>query len=170
MSAIFSPCRTWRYVLERRWVEIQVSASSTLVPRTVLFIGLNPSTADETADDPTIRRCVGFAKRWGFGRLVVCNLFAYRATDPKELRRLTSAIEAIGLENDRHIEDEACEADLVVAAWGSNGDLHRRGEEVLDHLFWLDVPLAVLGWTKGDPPQPRHPLYLRGDTEPVPVP
>ena len=78
--AVFSPCRTYRYALSRVWAADKPYA---------LFIGLNPSTADETLDDPTIRRCIDFAKRWGYGGLVMANLFAYRATEPSEMKAAT---------------------------------------------------------------------------------
>ena len=86
--AVFSPCRTYRYALSRVWAADKPYA---------LFIGLNPSTADETLDDPTIRRCIDFAKRWGYGGLVMANLFAYRATNPSEMK---AATDPVGVAND----------------------------------------------------------------------
>lgn len=156
MTAVFSPCRTWRYVLTRSW---QPPLDE---PMSVLFVLLNPSTADETDDDPTVRRCIGFARSWGYSDLTICNLFAYRATNPRTLRDLSCAV-AVGPENDAHLEREARRHELVVAAWGVNGRLHARGEEMLFRLAKLAVPLAVIRWTQGrfpDPPAPAHPLYL----------
>ncbi len=122
--AIFSPCRRYRYLLMRR--------VSFLAETTCLFIMLNPSTADETQDDPTIRRCMGFARRWGFGVLVVANIFAWRATDPQELHDLgfphasTTTITAVGPENDLFICTAAVEADKIICAWGNHGLLYDR--------------------------------------------
>jgi hypothetical protein len=112
---------------------------------------LNPSTADETEDDPTIRRCVGFAKEWGYGSITVANLFALRATDPDELR---GHRDPVGEKNDHYLRHVCDFSDKVVAAWGANGDLHGRGREVAE---MLDVDLYALDTTKDG--QPVHPLY-----------
>lgn len=162
--ARFSPCRTWRYTLDRYTEHEPARAmfEPERRPRTVAFIGLNPSTADETKDDPTIRRCVGFATRWQFERLVMLNVFAYRSTDP---RRLADVDDPIGPENDHWIAVEAAAADRVVCAWGAWGKGHHGdGHDVADCLEGINVPLYVLGFTKQG--HPRHPLYVRGDTEP----
>lgn len=147
-SAVFSPCRQYRYKLERVWN-----------PRrpTVAFIALNPSTADESIDDPTIRRCMSFAGVWGFGGLVMLNLFAFRATDPTELCRRS---EIIGDENDFHIKQAAGAVVKVIAAWGNQGSLMRRDQDVRAMVR----PLYHLGLTKQG--QPKHPLYLRRATQP----
>jgi hypothetical protein len=84
----------------------------------VMFIGLNPSTADETRDDPTIRRCIGFAQDWGYGAVCMTNLFAYRARDPLVMK---SAVDTIGPENDQWLAFCAKEASMIVAAWGVDG-------------------------------------------------
>lgn len=141
-SAAFSRCRTYRYTLERRWD-----------PRrpVVMFVGLNPSTADETHDDPTVRRCLGFARRWRFAALLMTNLFALRSTDPRALRE---AEDPIGPRNDEHLRRCRARAALVVAAWGARGGLGRRDERVL-----VTLPEAhCLGATRGG--RHRHPLYL----------
>lgn len=155
-AAVFSPCATYRYVLRRRFL----TGSGT-----VNFIMLNPSTADETADDPTIRRCISFAQRWGYADLVVTNLFAYRATDPSELAALTTE-RVEGYENNYHLIREARAARLVVSAWGVHGTKGNRDR----YVRWLledlhSLRLHHLGLTKGG--HPRHPLYLRADTEPT---
>ena len=153
MGAIFSEDRRHRYTLERTFRERG---------NTVLFVCLNPSTADEVRDDPTIRRCAGYAQRWGFSRLVVCNLFALRSTDP---RALYEHSDPIGPANDHHLLDEAGRADRIVAAWGAHGGYKQRGETVLRMLLELEREVHMLGQTKDG--QPRHPLYLRADTEPL---
>lgn len=127
---------------------------------TVNFIMLNPSTADAENDDPTIRRCMRFARRWGFDRLDVTNLYAYRSTEPYALRRLTALV-AVGEDNDGHLLRVAEDAALVVAAWGVLGGLWGRAAPVKALLGHL--PAYCLGQTKaGDP---RHPLYLPNDVQ-----
>ena len=146
--AVLSPCGKYRYRLGRMWGRV--------IDPTVLFVMLNPSTADGTQDDPTIRRCVGFAKTWGFGHLLVGNMFAYRSTDPKALRALT-VDEATGPENDAHLEHMASIAHKIVCAWGAPGGTRFPAplRKHADKLFCLGM--TKLGF-------PRHPLRLRGDT------
>jgi hypothetical protein len=120
-----------------------------------VFVGLNPSTADEQADDPTVRRCVGFARRWNFGGLILVNLFAYRSTDPAGLLAVD---DPIGPANDKHILASARTAERVVLAWGIRGRLLDRDRHVLSLL-----PGAYcLGVTKDG--HPKYPLYLAGNT------
>lgn len=148
-GATFSPCRTYRYRLWRTWDEDGA---------TLAVIGLNPSTADETTDDPTIRRCLGFARAWGYGSLLMVNLFAYRSTDPQGL--LTVA-DPIGPENDDHLTRAAW--GNVLAAWGAHPLARERAENVLRMLNWRDV--ECLGVTKSG--APKHPLYIAASTQPV---
>jgi hypothetical protein len=143
----FSRCRAYRYTLWREWIGGEGY---------VMFIGLNPSTADEIQDDPTIRRCVGFAKGWGFSALCMTNLFAFRATDPKVMMQ---ADDPIGKDNDAHLLGIYNGASLVVAAWGVGGGYLGRDREVYDTLGAMDC----LGFTKDG--HPRHPLYVRADIE-----
>jgi len=149
-GAVFSPCRTWRYLLWRTWDRDKP---------TCLFIGLNPSTATETIDDPTIKRCINFCKSWGFGTYLMCNLYGIRSTDPLGIKR---AIEPVGLDNDTHISAAAHRADLVVAAWGAGHWQHGRVAKVLSLIRY---PHCV-GVTKNG--SPRHPLYVLGSQTPVP--
>src|SRR5688572_11312536 len=123
---------------------------------------LNPSTADAVRDDPTIRRCIGFARTWGYRRLVVTNIFALRATLPAALR---GAADPVGPGNDRFILRAAREADRVVCAWGVHGALGNREEEVLALLRGL--AMEHLGLTRGG--HPRHPLYLPAQSQPRPL-
>ncbi len=122
-SAVLSPCRTWRYSLTRTVTD----RADLGGPRSVTFVGLNPSTADETVDDPTIRRCVGFARRFGYGSLAVANLFSLRATNPRALYTHT---DPVGPETDATIRALVHGAGVVVAAWGAHGALHDRGAAV----------------------------------------
>jgi len=126
-----------------------------------LFIMLNPSTADEESNDPTIRRCMGFARSWGYGVLEVANLFALRATDPRVLRPPLRKDEPIGVRTDSYLMEAARRADLVVAAWGAWGTLWGRGRGVLDMLKGAGIRVATFGLTKQG--EPRHPLYLPKD-------
>lgn len=151
-AAHFSPCGRYRYTLQRSW-----DAGGPAV----LFVGLNPSTADAERNDPTIRRCIGYAKNWGFGRLVVANLFALRATDPRDL---LAASEPVGPENDRWLAKCQAEADLVVAAWGNHGVHLGRSAAVLREL---KNPHCLRINASGEP---AHPLYLPGDLAPFPLP
>ena len=141
-----------------------------MTERVVLFVMLNPSTADAVRDDPTIRRCIDFAKRWGFGRLAVGNLWPYRATDPRELRRWVRGAGDLPdprcYENDRIVIEMAAKAQLVVAAWGNHGDIQASGTIMLRRLEKHGVEVRHLGRTKSG--QPRHPLYVPKATRPTP--
>jgi hypothetical protein len=153
-SAIISADGRYRYHLSRR-LDIGTDRIAT-------FIMLNPSTADHLGDDTTIRRCVGFCRRWGCGELHVVNLFAVRATDPRDMRE---AAEPVGPENRAWVCRSAAIGDLVVCAWGAHGT-HR--DQDLAVLRWIEdscTPLA-LGVTRGG--QPRHPLYMPYAAELVP--
>jgi hypothetical protein len=148
-SAVLSPCRTYRYGLFRMW---------DLDRPPVLFVGLNPSTADELADDPTIRRCVRFARDWGYGGLMMANLFAFRATKPDAMPATSVAI---GPDTDVWLHRLRERAGLVVAAWGAHPVASLRAERVAALLG--DV--HILGLTAGG--APRHPLYMRASTRPT---
>jgi hypothetical protein len=128
--------------------------------RSVAFVGLNPSTADATHDDPTVRKCITFSKRWGFDWFYMLNLNAYRSTDPKALRRL-SAPEAIGPNNVETIRRIARRCELVVAAWGNNW---MTDEAKFIGRCVLALPhCRVLGFNNDG--SPKHPLYLPYSTE-----
>jgi len=145
-DAIISDCGRYRYALWRIWDPQQSQ---------VLFICLNPSIADEHRDDPTLRRCVAFARRWHFGGLAMANLFALRATDPAALKRHG---DPVGPDNDRSIQDLIAASECVVVAWGNKGQLMGRDRAV---LAMLDIPIYCLGRTKQG--HPRHPLYVKRD-------
>lgn len=149
-DAVMSPDGTYRYALRRRWGD----------GPTTLFIGLNPSTADHLQDDPTLRRCISFAERWGFEGVAMGNLFALRSTDPKELEK---AQDPIGPENDEWLKRLARESDTIVAAWGNGGALLDRGRRIRERF----PNLVCLGQTRLG--HPRHPLYVSGETEPIPL-
>ena len=144
-TANFSSCRKYRYSLSRIWDKQK---------KFVLFIGLNPSTADEEVDDPTIRRCSGYAQKWGYGGFIMVNLFAYRTTLPSNLKKVKYPV---GRDNDKYIVKLSKKADITVAAWGNNGILYRRDKQVLS----LVSNLMCLKVNKSG--QPAHPLYLKKD-------
>ena len=123
---------------------------------------LNPSTADARDDDPTVRRCIAFARSWGFDAVQVVNLFALRATDP---RRLRGHPRPIGRQNDRWILQAHRASALTVLAWGNHGALGARSQEVLELLRAAGGALHILGLTSRA--QPRHPLYVAGATVPL---
>jgi hypothetical protein len=153
VSATFSPCRRYRYTLTREW--------DASLP-TVVFCGLNPSTADETQDDPTIRRELAFAKAWGYGKLVKVNAYAFRSTDPKGLWRVD---DPCGDDNLGHILRAAKSAELFVAAWGNNirdGQAFAiRTAFTVSHLQMHALRITKQG-------NPSHPLYLPQTLKPFP--
>ena len=154
-SVSFSPDRRYRY-----WLEARMSDRDGVC----LFLMLNPSRADESRSDPTVTRCKGFAKEWGYGVLWVCNLFAMRSPHFEVLKQ---SADPVGPMNDDHIAEYAGGADRVVCAWGNEGLHLGRGESVLRMLKedGLSRKMRHLGLTlKG---QPKHPLYLKAATSPV---
>lgn len=151
-GAEFSECGRYRYTLTRRW---DAGAPA-------LFIMLNPSTATATQDDPTIRRCIGYARDWGFAGLTVLNLYAYRATDPRELWKVDNPV---GPGNDNYLVKHLKEAWLneapAIAAWGA----HARPDRVAAVMRMPHTRrLQALGTTKAG--APRHPLYMPKTAEP----
>lgn len=145
-TAVISRCGLYRYHLTRKWGRGPYA----------LLIMLNPSTADAMQDDPTIRRCISFAKREGCGALVVVNLFAFRSPSPADMK---AADDPVGPENDRYIRSAVAGAKgPIIAAWGAHGSYRGRDKAV---RALVDAPMVCLGLTKAG--APRHPLYVRGD-------
>lgn len=155
--AVISECGRYRYELRRplesmlRW------------HRPILWIMLNPSTADAYKDDPTIRRCINFSKTWGMTQLLVGNLYALRATDPKALRAPPGGIDAVGPLTDAHLDKMACEAEVIVLAWGQLGPDKKRAESLVARLAAYRHRMHVLGYTLSG--VPRHPLMMPKTTE-----
>ena len=149
-NARFSKCKSYRYNLSRSWSE------DVELPK-VVFIGLNPSMADQRSDDPTIRRCAAFAKSWGYGGMEVVNLFAFCATRPADLRL---SPHPIGRGNDRCIATAIAGASLSIACWGNHGQLLGRADKVLQR----HPHLLCLGRNTGG--QPKHPLYIKSTQRP----
>lgn len=153
-TAIFSDCGRYRYWLTRE----ELSRRGPIVA----FVMLNPSTADADALDPTVRRCVGYAREWGASKLIVTNIFALRSTDP---RALYTDPAPVGPENEGYIRRAATEAHVVVCAWGNHGALHRQGEIAYRWLTLAGAQPRALKVTQDG--HPAHPLYLRADLPPV---
>lgn len=153
--AELSPCRQYRYTLHRAWADGQC----------VAFLMFNPSTADETTDDPTIRKCRGFAQRWGYGRMVIVNLFAIRSSDPKRVAKTT---DPIGPLNNFYVLDALEDARELICAWGCGS--HMRGELLARPAKLLrsiqerhaQLPIQCLGRSADG--SPRHPLMLAYST------
>lgn len=139
-----------RYALWRIWDKSAPCA---------MFIGLNPSTADAKNDDPTLKRCMGYANAWGYGGVYLGNLFAYRSTDPEKLYTVS---DPIGPENDLQLCKMARKAAIVIAAWGNGGIYKNRACQIINMFSGLHC----LGQTKKE--KPKHPLYLPSDLEPIP--
>lgn len=187
-GAKISACGNYRYRLWREWRNHPAPAfwnmwteddGSPCVdgagqqigePQSCVFVMLNPSTADGTQDDPTIRRCVSFAKRLGFDRLEVVNLFAWRATSPKDMLTIGPDLDPVGVGNQSAFQGAILHnCGLIVCAWGAHG-AHLNQDETA--MGWIeannidDRPVVALGLTKDG--FPRHPLYLPADAAPMP--
>ncbi len=150
--AVYSDCENYRYSLTRIWDEH--------APR-VLFVMLNPSTATEVQNDPTVERCERRARTLGYGAFCVCNIFAYRATDPKKMRAQS---DPVGPENDVTIINATNWANDIVCAWGTHGAHLDRGAEVEKMLRAQSKPLTHLGLSIAG--HPKHPLYIGYKTQP----
>ena len=153
-GAEISECSKYRYSLWRIWDKSKPM---------VMFLMLNPSTADATEDDNTITRCINYAKSWGYGSLYVCNVFAYRSTHPLELLKQT---DPFGPENYKYIDETATKADKIICAWGNKPVIqkfmpydvvHLRYEEFLPKMYYLALSKHYV---------PIHPLYLKADLVP----
>lgn len=154
VGATFSECRRYRFTLNRTWDADR--------PK-ILFVMLNPSTADELNNDPTVERCQRRAIKWGYGALGVANLFAYRSTSPMALYECE---DPVGTGNDDAIVQQARESDMVICAWGSHGALNDRGMHVRKLLTDAGIKLHYLHLNADG--TPGHPLYLAYELQPTP--
>ncbi len=152
-SAKLSDCGHYRYTLRRAWHLNRADKSTTIT-----FIGLNPSTADASIDDPTLRRCMSFSDKWGYKTLYMVNLFGYRATDPK---KLYTCIDPVGIDNDKYIKAAIRKSSMVIACWGEHGNLLSRDKAVNTRY---SEKLHSLRINKSG--QPAHPLYLSATVKP----
>ena len=145
-GAVLSNCKKYRYELWRIWDDTK--------PK-VMFIMLNPSTADAEKNDPTITRCIGFAKSWGYGGLYVGNLFGFRATSPKDLKGTSNPV---GDDNNVHLDSMQSKCALIICAWGNGQGRPDRIFNQFDNLNYIE--LCKDG-------TPKHPLYLKKDLMPM---
>jgi len=152
-GALFSPCRRWRYLLWRRWDEAKPVAN---------FLMLNPSTADEVKLDPTCSRARDYAERWGYGALIVTNVFGWRATDPGKMKAVK---DPVGPGNDAAIVRAAQNSAIVVCAWGNHGAFLERSTRVKTLLKEKNIRLHALRVNAGG--EPAHPLYLPARLKPI---
>lgn len=152
-EAIISQCEKYRHWLYRSWDESK---------EVCCFIMLNPSTADANFDDPTIRRCISFSKSWGYGALVVVNLFDYRSTDPKNLKSCDNPLSDMA---DHFIKQALDNLHLIVPAWGNHGSFLGRSDKIKELIESYDTPekILCLGFNKSG--EPKHPLYVKSDTK-----
>jgi hypothetical protein len=157
-TTTFSPCRRYRYTLWRDWSDLATPDTGYL-----MVIGLNPSTADETDDDPTIRKCKAFARQFGYTSLCMTNLFAWRDTDPAKMKK---AEEPIGPDNDTHLLHCAAHAGMILAAWGKHGAHRDRAAAVVKLLAQSSLHALRLN----NDGSPEHPLYIPYTVQPVPFP
>jgi len=151
-TAVYSDCERYRYLLTRVWEP---------AGRKALFIMLNPSTATEVQNDPTVERCERRARTLGFGGFRVTNIFAWRDTDPKKMR---AAAEPIGAENDAMIAQSCDWGDQIITAWGAHGEHLQRGVAMEALLRDMELPVFHLGLTKAG--HPKHPLYIAYTQQP----
>jgi hypothetical protein len=161
--AVLSEDRVYRYVLYRSLDGEAWDAEGER--RTICFVMLNPSTADENANDPTIEKLMKFGRAWGFGRLAVVNLFAYRETDSKKLRSMAAMRDLVGPENDSYILRVTNESQKIVCAWGKEGDIQDRGAEVTLMLDFRPARRPLWCFKKNQDGSPVHPLYQRDAAE-----
>jgi hypothetical protein len=158
-DAVISDCGRFRYLLTRRFASVDGPA--------VTFIMLNPSTADAANDDPTIRRCMAYAQRWGHGSLFVVNLFALRSTSSREISECAGVgVDPRGPDNLLYVR-RACSTGEVVCAWGNHGAFEHAGARMIEWLRDQGVTPLALRMTKAG--HPAHPLYLPGDLQPLPL-
>lgn len=154
-GAIFSPCRQYRYQLWRRWDDSKDM---------LMFLMLNPSTADENDNDPTVERCQRRAVQMGYGGLRVANLFAIRSPYPEVLYKTE---DPVGPDNDQAIIESAKESGMVICAWGTDGDYLDRGKKVLELLKTNGIQPYYLQLNQDG--SPKHPLYVAYDIQPQPL-
>lgn len=174
MSAIISECGKYRYRLERDRLPplaeciIDDENFHPLAGKTVAFFGVNPSTADASVDDATVRKWIGFCRRWGVSRFIVGNVFSYRATDVRELAKVPFQQ---GPQHFAHLEKIIEDADVLVPCWGSRdkvpNDLRNQIDMMIGWLHRTGKPVMHFGLTSsGDP---KHPLMLGYDTPLIPL-
>lgn len=158
-GAIISGCQQYRYLLWRMWNPLKSH------PRWVTFVLLNPSTADAIKPDPTLKKCIGFAKRWGYDGVLLVNLFAFRTSKPVQLKKASEPVNDVPGANNGYIAAAVTKAEQVICGWGNHGNYLNRSE-VVRHQLRLEFPGKAfhLGpLTKSG--EPGHPLYIKYEAE-----
>lgn len=150
-GAVFSDCEQYRYILWRKW-------SLAEAGRYAMLIGLNPSTADESINDPTVRRCIDFAKKWGMDGMYMMNAYAFRATDPAVMKKQPTPV---GWHNDEALALVAKQCEIIVAAWG-NHCTEDRSKKVIEIVESVGKTIQCFELNQNG--SPKHPLYVKGDT------
>ncbi len=153
--AVYSDCEQYRYLLTRCW--------DGKGENRAVFIGLNPSTATELQNDPTVARCINYAKAWGHDAMTMLNAYAFRSTDPKGLKTID---DPVGPDNDRYISRQTLAASRIILCWGTHAVYLDRGENLFTKLQAWERDLFCLRVTKHG--HPSHPLYLKKDLQPIP--
>ncbi len=148
-EAVLSTDKKYRYILKRIWDDKL---------QKVAIIGLNPSTADAKNDDPTIKRCIEFVKSWGYGGFYMLNLFAFRATNPKEIYKVNNPV---GEENEKHILEIISKVEKVICAWGNEGEHLNQSKKILS---LIETPFCLKINLSGEP---SHPFYLKSNLKPI---
>lgn len=156
-GAEFSPCRRYRYSLERRWDDGVIDVDC----RRIMFIGLNPSVADENQDDRTIRRLVGFSKSWGYNAFVICNVFGFVTPDPSEMLKQS---DPVGPCNNQVLTRNIERSQAVVACWGNHCPLERQ-RTICELIEAQCYSVYCFRTTKAN--RPEHPLYLPKTLKPI---
>lgn len=156
-DASYSPCMKYRYHLRSTWQQPELEDEEDYL----CFLMLNPSTATEEQNDPTIERIERRARMKGYGGFMILNLFAYRATDPMDMKK---QLDPIGPENDWFIEDALMSAPAIICGWGTHGAHMNRNKDVMKLFEKYERTPVALGWTKDNHPQ--HPLYISYDKQP----
>lgn len=165
-STIFSSDRKWRYTLWRDFTIGSCDMFSKPKPHAgqfTQFLCLNPSTADETIDDPTVRRCINFSKLWGYDGFCMTNIFAWRDTDPKGMM---AQPDPVGCDNDMWISKIAKETGIIICAWGTHGKFMSRDKRIKEILVPFKDKVFCLGINSDG--SPRHPLYISSFFKPKP--
>ena len=163
-KATFSDCKRYRYRLLRRWA-YGPNWTPAYAPRTIAFCMLNPSTADEQRNDPTVERCEVRARTWGYDALIVVNLFAYRSTDPSALREVD---DPVGYLNLSYIFGAVEHSSMFICGWGNHGEIKQQGSRVLS-LLHSKYPGRAHALHINADGSPKHPLYCAYALKPQPI-
>ena len=168
-TAVFSEDRKYRYLLRRKYVGEKPMFPTENHGKTICWVMLNPSTADEKVNDPTIAKCLTTSRAWGYHDVTIVNIFAYRATKPSNMMKFAKeGGDPIGPLNRRFLREEILSADTVICAWGAGGSFQGREADIIKGLGKTGTKAWCLGFTKEK--APRHPLYVSKKEKLYPFP